>query len=878
MYLLQKFNKKLMILAVLCGILLANIPVSTVYASNTMKYGSWVQDTLQYDDTYGTADKPQDRFWEESGKLDETVGFGEFFISSIIEAFGWALDKVVNGDDRIKADIDTVIRGRLKNEVTTNFFSFELVDNNPWGIIGANMYNIARNAFFPFMIIVFIVMCIQWIIDSDKVKGMLDIKQGVQWTVVMVLWIYLFPMITDFVLYAKDAYMADMGDKLLDGEVLDLITFFYEYHAKTYSIVSALLYVGAVVGGIFFIQNYVFTAGTQTVLFGLMPFCCMLSIKFRKVFTNVAATFFPNLLIPVVDFSFLLLPLLYGEIIDTLYNGLSAPFLIQVIQLFLVWSIIPCRQAVFRAFGAMIGAGSAGGGFGGMIGTMAMMARSMSMGGRKSPSRGGNNGNKSSSTDDRNSARYHEQLNDTLQKDLRYNNGTSKAAQEKLEQMTSKQNSNNQDFEKGMSLGKDLDRDENVETISGTSEPDFDLPLQTEHRSFSEEGSPLSESGISDSVQSEPLSMHNANDDNLTDHVGVQAEKAGTIGEQHSIEESNNGARLDSNRNTEVSLPTREDNLSSLQSAQADYDAASATYQKEQSALNDARSQLRQNEQEIQSINREASSAPDGKVPVNGKYDYTPEQRVRVEQLQADNKRLNDNITSHEKSMNTANTQMSDASRRLHDRQRIEKSYAEFDKMSGGTGKLYSNVNDFHLDNSLKEAQKQFINHRNFDSKQFDGVLSNEEKAKYYRQRARVTDAQSAVSMVGGIATGAIATAAVAGSTFGGANAMVQSGMLGYTAGGYATNTAVQGVNKVIDHVPDATQVVSNGVKNMATSYNTDAGRTATGGSVAPLNNNVEASKNASYYKGQVLANEKAASLKLQEEAIRSGGAKTNGS
>ena len=863
MRIFRKLRKKLVIVAIFCGILLANIPADTVYASNTMTYGSWVQDTNQYDSVYGTSSSTSSRVELGEQNNDETVGFGEFFISSLIEGLGWSVDQILNGDENFKADIDTIIRGRVKRGISVNWYSFELVDNNPFGIIGATMYKVGRNAFFPLMVILWMIVATGMLINSDKVKGLLDIKQAIIWTLFMVLWLYMCPMITDFFLYAKDAYIKYLGEGLLNGEVLDIVSVFYTYHTSHYTIVSALLYDGAAAGGLFYLGNYIATAMTQTVLFGLMPLVCALSIKFKKIFSNVVATFIPNLLISAVDFSFLLMPILYGKLVDTVISGVGTPMVAQFVQLLMIWAIIPCRQAVFRAFGVMLGAGNAGGGFGGMLGTMAMMARSMSMGGRKSPSNGGNHGNAPTAAEDRNSQRYHEQLNETLKNDPRYNNGISEnnsAAQEKLEQMTSSPETNTQNFETGMSLGSDSDNSAEFEqggssTSSEGIDSDFNAPLQTEHAGFREEGETLIDSGMSDTIQSEPMNMH----EGAADQVDTLAGAGGKIGEQSTTIEPDNETAYRANvgeaQNTDMPLPTREENLTSLQTAQSEYDSASTTYQREQASLNDARSQLQRNEWELKSINSAES--------------ITPEQKARVTQLHADNKRLSENIGTHETSMNNARMKMADASGRLHESQRIEKSYADFDRMSGGTGKTYNNVGDFQLDNSLKEAQKRFINHRNFDSKQFDGVLSNEEKAKYYKQRARVTDAQSRVSAVGMAAQYAITATAVAGSTFGGANAMVQSGMLGYTAGGFVTDRAVQTVNNTIDNV--RVEVIES-----STNSNSATGGKNTSGVLA--SDNVEASKNASYYRGQVLANEKDASLKLQEEAIRRGEAKTNGS
>ncbi len=121
-----------------------------------------------------------------------------------------------------------------------------------------------------------------------------------------------------------------------------------------------------------------------------------------------------------------------------------------------------------------------------------------------------------------------------------------------------------------------------------------------------------------------------------------------------------------------------------------------------------------------------------------------------------------------------------------------EKQYAYNSALGGMSDKAYDSSDKFKYQTQVNAIKKKQMDYKNFDSKQFEGILSPQERENYYRERAmkeHETRILSAVSTVGKVAVGAsVAVPAMAMMAYGGPTAMTAGAYAGYVAGNVAGN------------------------------------------------------------------------------------------
>lgn len=127
--------------------------------------------------------------------------------------------------------------------------------------------------------------------------------------------------------------------------------------------------------------------------------------------------------------------------------------------------------------------------------------------------------------------------------------------------------------------------------------------------------------------------------------------------------------------------------------------------------------------------------------------------------------------------------------------QAVEIQYANNSVLGGMNGKVYQDADSFKYAKQVESIKKQQANFKNFDTHQYDGILSPQEREEFYRERAMQQSVKPLVNVAGvagGLAVGLVAGGAMA---YGGpmTSAMAAIGGAGVTN---------RSINKTIEHIP----------------------------------------------------------------------------
>jgi len=135
-----------------------------------------------------------------------------------------------------------------------------------------------------------------------------------------------------------------------------------------------------------------------------------------------------------------------------------------------------------------------------------------------------------------------------------------------------------------------------------------------------------------------------------------------------------------------------------------------------------------------------------------------------------------------------------------------EKQYAYNSGLGGMSDKSYSSADTFKHDKRVEMIKKQHADYKNFDSRQYEGVLSPQERENFYRTRA-IKEKEERIrnvarKAVAGSVGAAVAVPAMAFSAYGGPAAMMGAAVVSAKAGSLVGS----GVDTVIKEQLDRQQ------------------------------------------------------------------------
>lgn len=371
----KQIAKKINLIATLFAIFVVMFPiifpVVTAKAAPNDALKSWVRGTTQYESENGYFTYKQD--FGGGIKGGGEVSTTEATISNIILNLGWTFYQGFRGTGN--GDINATTTGILMGNVVTggtNWFTFDMHDDNLYGQIGATIYFVLRLVFLPFLFIFVLFMLIKTLWTAGGRQGLGEMKGVIYSGIISVVLVFLMPQIVDWLCEMRDAFEVvmlrtlqnfDIGNGVITTNMTQALgtieDSYYAYAMNDGHVGSALVYLGVVLIPLSFMVSYIKIAIQQIMLFGLFPVFCGISIVNKPMLTNWLAVFISNIFVPVLDVALVMLPLCIMQSLSI--NAGNAPILSAIMIIVSMNAVIPARNAVLHLIGGGLGVAFAGG-------------------------------------------------------------------------------------------------------------------------------------------------------------------------------------------------------------------------------------------------------------------------------------------------------------------------------------------------------------------------------------------------------------------------------------------------------------------------------------------------------------------------------------
>ena len=389
MFILKRTKSKNLIIFTLIFVFCISItsPSLTVCAAN----GWWI-DSEETGASIYNAERENVSFdeidWSELSV--NRVNAFEAILGDIVYYIGVGLDWLLGFAGDLKLSIDNIVLGRLAPDSSNiSFMQFGLETGNPWGILGARIYVAVRSVIYGAFLVVILAQLIWQLVKGGGGAVRAETKALIQSAIFYFIMIYMFPYIYQAVLYVRDVFMYVILNKE-GGEIGvtgGLLFVFEKMFLTQKSVLNALIYLATVFAGLWFLGNYVGNALIQTGLFGSAPYIFLRSVKNKRLFQQWFNTISINSTIPLLDAVFILIPGIIGKILHESAGIGEYNITFMLLRLFLIWSVIPARNAILLKISE-----GAGGGLitpGGGLGALGALAIRAAMRGGKGLSEGG---------------------------------------------------------------------------------------------------------------------------------------------------------------------------------------------------------------------------------------------------------------------------------------------------------------------------------------------------------------------------------------------------------------------------------------------------------------------------------------------------------
>lgn len=786
----NSIRSKILFFIVLVACLSFSIP-SVVHASV-----GWIE---KNDSIYGSANgatAPSVGEEEEKGNVIQR------HFSEILIDLGDFNRRIGSGGSNAGASIsmllEDIVYGRMSSGVSVTYSQFELEKGNPYGIIGAKVYVVFRQVVLSLFIILFVWDMVTNLVQGGS-KGRSKLKDDVTAIITSFALLYFMPYIVDWMFYFRDVMMKKIVDQTSStGGFTDVTSIIRDNAESKKTVGYALVYWIYTLSGIFFFFNYVSTALIQAVLFGAFPIICIMRTKAKRSFTVWAGTFFPNMFIPLIDSVLLLIPLQIlqigggGSLASTVGNSMA----LGLIVLICIWTVVPARNAILRAFGGVTGVAPSAG-FGGIM--AAAMTASRMLGGRAG---GGGSGSRSESISEMKEKKA------IAEADA----GSMDSAAERISRSLSdpdtlaSEGGSIPSFGRGGSSGDDasfeVSRDDDVvDRFLDTGALPSESTSSVEVEGGTVEGVEVDASGggvVESSVEQLPSAESYPELDALPSYYNP----AMTL-QDVDIDEANAGAAAAAGAAGSASATNSSYDRSSDAIQRVKEDAAFEAGLSENDQLrynnlkqmDDIRGELAANEkasmriaQSNKGLQRQLAS-----IDSSGKEQgyLTQEQTMQRASIQRQ-------LASNDATASAIQERNSQLQNNYNMRSEAERQFASLNQSANGGGfgsKTYSSANDMRNNKEMAQNRAKIANYRNFDSEQFRGTITPQQQAEFYQKRIRDAKIQRGVNTAATV-VGVAAAATTAGATaFGGPGAMSMSGVVGMGAGHVAAKAGNAAVN-----------------------------------------------------------------------------------
>lgn len=283
----------------------------------------------------------------------------EKYIAKPIGNGAWTLYKWMYKWD-IDLTIDGLVYGRMASSYkgTADFTHFGLENNNPYGIVGATAYYVLRRIFLGVMPISLIIMLIIQLLKNTN-KGRAQLKDMAQSFLLVTALMFAFPYALNFVIYIRDVVLkaTSVGmTTIFKGIGLDgfsvggsIIGMLYSVYASSQTFLNAMLLAAGVGSGFFYFATYIKAAVLITGCFALLPLILFLSIWNRKLIKDWWNIFFPNMCVPLIDLILLQIP----TVVLLVYRmvGGSGSIVIGILLMVIMWISLSVRERIVKLLG-----------------------------------------------------------------------------------------------------------------------------------------------------------------------------------------------------------------------------------------------------------------------------------------------------------------------------------------------------------------------------------------------------------------------------------------------------------------------------------------------------------------------------------------------
>ncbi len=259
-----------------------------------------------------------------SYNMDEPSGVTKV----IMEFLCWLIFFLADGIDSILSNggiaLDNVIFGRVagygvlpagETEYIT-LFGFELNNGNPYGYVGAMLFQKIRSYIYLFMAVYCLYKMVRIAASTDYMKMKMDFSTFLQNALLSFSFIVLMPYIFDVYLYVRDVLLKSVTFGSLQdlfGTTGFLASFRAAAESSSLNIIPNLIYLGAVVLSLVVAGIYIAYAMSMMVHFILFPFVCLRGIGDRNAYKEWATETLGLTIMPLIDGILLIIPLTFSD-------------------------------------------------------------------------------------------------------------------------------------------------------------------------------------------------------------------------------------------------------------------------------------------------------------------------------------------------------------------------------------------------------------------------------------------------------------------------------------------------------------------------------------------------------------------------------------
>lgn len=262
----------------------------------------------------------------------------------------------------IDITIDGLIYGRMSGSYggKADFTHFGLEANNPYGIAGSSVFYIMRSILLGSVIIIFLIKLIIQLFKNTS-KGRAELKEMVQNGLVVMVLLFAFPYLVNFGIYVRDGFLYVMSHLMAEfynamgltssfsfsGNITE---FLYEVAVQRPTLINTGLYVAACGASYVFLGYYLFIAGLLTALFAFFPLIAILSLWNKRILAEWWNLFFPNLVVPIIDCVLLQIPTIVYAVYCMVFEE-TMNIILCIIIILLIFQTVKLRGQIMRLLG-----------------------------------------------------------------------------------------------------------------------------------------------------------------------------------------------------------------------------------------------------------------------------------------------------------------------------------------------------------------------------------------------------------------------------------------------------------------------------------------------------------------------------------------------